>query len=157
MLTYYLSQLNSFNYRYTLPLMQLDITPQMGWFIVQKYGAIGILILVAIASGRGLWIWFTLRQKRYDDLNDTMVSSLKLKDTELANKLGDIVERLTVLETESRNHSKSLSSLDVELTRSFTMVVALARVIPIKEERRRTMNETEIKNLIRAIKEEFNL
>lgn len=121
-----------------------------------SYGPIGLMVVILGLLAKSGADWYRSRQKRIDDLSDTMIGSLKIKDLEHGTALRDIVESLERSETYKREISKQLADIQNEQRQQRTFIMLLARVIPAKDtERRRTLNETEIRTIVKAIKEEY--
>lgn len=151
------------------PLLVLDVESE----ILKTWGAFGLVIVILSVLGRVLWVYFKDRQKRADDLSDTMIGSLKVRDLEhgpalklisqvLESGLDSIKDQLERSEVYKREIDTRLEAIQLqqrqhnfELQRQWTFILSLTRLIPAKDERRKMLSEGEIQKVIRTIKEEF--
>lgn len=138
-----------------------------------SYGPVGLIFIIIGLLGKYFLDWYRTRQKRLDDLNDTVIGSLRAKETEHSNQLKDLGETLSRgledmltqaerSESVSRDISKQLAELlanlatiESEQRRQWSFILFLARVVPAKDERRRALNENEIRAIVKAIREEY--
>lgn len=122
-----------------------------------SYGPVGLVVLILGVLAKYGAEWYRSRQKREDDLNDTLMGSIRIKDTEHGTALKDILESLERSEGHKRDISRLLGEIQNEQRQQRTFIMLLARVIPARDgtERRRVLNDTEIRSIVKAIREEY--